>query len=92
MNLIARFVAPAALALAAFGAQAEGFTPSAGGEYRGPAPNASAATTPAVTLDARAQYAPSAGGEFKGPAPQASSPPPTGSDAVSRRQTTFLGA
>jgi hypothetical protein len=92
MNRIVKFVAPAALALAAFGAQAEGFTPSAGGVYQGPVAQASAVSTPAVTPSERAQYAPSAGGEFKGMAAKASVPAPAGTDRVSQRQMTFLGA
>jgi hypothetical protein len=88
MNRIAKFALPAALALAAFGAQAEGFAPSAGGAYKGPTAQASA---PAQASVARVTpFTPVAGGTFKGE----TAPAATGAESMSQRAPNqgFLGA
>jgi hypothetical protein len=77
MNRIAKLVVPAALALAAFGAQAEGFAPSAGGVHKGPVVQASsAAPTPGQAM--------TAGSTSGMPATRTASP--------QSRDMTFLGA
>lgn len=90
MNRIVKFVAPAVLALAAFGAQAEGFTPSAGGVYLGQAVQGPSLGVTKVEQSIAAT--PSAGGEYRGATAKASAPSNTATDEVARRQATFLGA
>jgi tripartite-type tricarboxylate transporter receptor subunit TctC len=104
MTRIARIAVPAALALAAFGAQAEGYSPSAGGEFRG-APVVSSVSSPVSGYDASiaAQNIPSAGGQFRGATVQASTPGDTmtsdsgraadvRTSSAQQRATTFMGA
>jgi hypothetical protein len=90
MNRFAKLVAPAALALAAFGAQAEGFTPSAGGVYLGQAVQGPSLGVRKV--DQSIAATPSTGGEYRGATAKASAPTNTATDAVAHRQATFLGA
>jgi hypothetical protein len=53
-NRVAQLALPSSLALAAFGAQAEGFAPSAGGPYTGPAAQVSDAAAGAQTASPQA--------------------------------------
>lgn len=90
MNVIAKFAVPAALALAAFGAQAEGFTPSAGGVYAGPTAQVSAPATPMV--ERVTPFNPVAGGVVRDQRDAA--PGSVGAGTMSQRMTAtgFLGA
>jgi hypothetical protein len=88
MNRIAKLAIPAALALAAFGAQAQGFSPSAGGVYKGHTAQASAQAS--TSAERMTPFTPVAGGEFRGKA----APTRAGAEPTPQRAPTqgFLGA